>query len=53
VRPTVQLPFLGLALGYLMLPVLHHVRWDGRPVRAALQVPLVLIVIGLGSAASR
>ena len=45
---TVQLPFLGLALGYLMLPILHHVRWDSRPVRVALQVPLILIVIGLG-----
>jgi cellulose synthase/poly-beta-1,6-N-acetylglucosamine synthase-like glycosyltransferase len=44
---TVQLPFLGLALGYLMLPILHHVRWDRRPVRAALQLPLMLILIGL------
>lgn len=44
---TVQLPFLGLALGYLMLPILHHVRWDCRPVRAALQVPLSLIIVGL------
>ena len=44
---TVQLPFLGLALGYLMLPILHHVRWGSRPVRAVLQVPLALIVVGL------
>jgi len=44
---TVQLPFLGLALGYLMLPILHHVPWDRRPVRVALQVPLSLILVGL------
>jgi cellulose synthase/poly-beta-1,6-N-acetylglucosamine synthase-like glycosyltransferase len=44
---TVQLPFLGLALGYLMLPVLHHVRWDWLPVQAAIQLPLILIVLGV------
>jgi hypothetical protein len=44
---TVQLPFLGLALGYLMLPVLHHVRWDWLPVRAAIQLPLILIIVGV------
>ena len=44
---TVQLPFLGLALGYLMLPVLHHARWDWLPVQAAIQVPLALIIIGV------
>lgn len=44
---TVQLPFLGLALGYLMLPILHNVRWDCRPVQAAIQVPLSLIIVGV------
>jgi hypothetical protein len=44
---TVQLPFLGLALGYLMLPILHHVSWDCRAVRAAIQVPLSLIIVGM------
>jgi len=44
---TVQLPFLGLALGYLMLPILHHVPWDCRPVRMAIQVPLALIILGV------
>ena len=44
---TVQLPFLGLALGYLMLPILHHVPWDCRPVRAVIQVPLALIIVGV------
>jgi cellulose synthase/poly-beta-1,6-N-acetylglucosamine synthase-like glycosyltransferase len=44
---TVQLPFLGLALGYLMLPILHHVHWDCLPVRAVIQVPLTLIILGM------
>jgi cellulose synthase/poly-beta-1,6-N-acetylglucosamine synthase-like glycosyltransferase len=44
---TVQLPFLGLALGYLMLPVLHNVRWDCRPVRAVIHLPLILIIVGV------
>lgn len=44
---TVQLPFLGLALGYLMLPLLHHVPWNCRLVQAAIQIPLALIILGL------
>ena len=44
---TVQLPFLGLALGYLMLPILHQVPWDCWPVRIAIQVPLSLIIVGV------
>ncbi len=44
---TVQLPFLGLALGYLMLPILHHVPWNCRPVRALIQLPLALILLGM------
>ena len=45
---TVQLPFLGLALGYLMLPILHNVPWDSRPVRVAVHLPLALIIVGVG-----
>jgi membrane glycosyltransferase len=44
---SVQLPFLGLALGYFMLPLLHHTDWNSRPVRAMVQVPFVLIVTGV------
>lgn len=44
---TVQLPFLGLALGYLMLPILHHVSWARRAVQAVIQVPLCLIIVGM------
>jgi cellulose synthase/poly-beta-1,6-N-acetylglucosamine synthase-like glycosyltransferase len=44
---SVQLPFLGLALGYFMLPLLHHCDWNTRAVRAVAQVPFVLIVTGV------
>ncbi|HKZ72755.1 MAG TPA: glycosyltransferase [Steroidobacteraceae bacterium] len=44
---SVQLPFLGLALGYFMLPLLHHCDWNARPVQAVVQVPFVLIVAGV------
>src|SRR5690348_8368100 len=44
---TVQIPFLGLALGYLMLPLLHHCSWGTAVVRVLVQVPLVLIALGL------
>ncbi len=44
---TAQLPFLGLALGYLLLPLLHHWRWDAPHVRALVHVPFVLIVTGI------
>lgn len=44
---TVQLPFLGLALGYFMLPLLHHCRWDAPGVRAVVQIPFCLILLGV------
>jgi membrane glycosyltransferase len=44
---TVQLPFLGLALGYLLLPLLHHWRWDSHGVRLLVQLPLALMALGV------
>jgi cellulose synthase/poly-beta-1,6-N-acetylglucosamine synthase-like glycosyltransferase len=44
---TVQLPFLGLALGYLMLPLLHHWRWESPAVRMMVHLPFALIVLGV------
>lgn len=44
---TVQLPFLGLALGYLMLPLLHHWDWQSPVVRALVYLPFGLIVTGI------
>jgi cellulose synthase/poly-beta-1,6-N-acetylglucosamine synthase-like glycosyltransferase len=45
---TFQVPFLGLALGYLMFPVMHHIRWDSLGARALVQIPFALIVSGFG-----
>jgi cellulose synthase/poly-beta-1,6-N-acetylglucosamine synthase-like glycosyltransferase len=45
---TFQLPFLGLALGYLMFPMLHHMRWDSLTARALVHLPFALIVSGFG-----
>lgn len=44
---SLQIAFLGLALAYLMLPLLHHVRWDAPLVRAVVYVPLALILTGV------
>lgn len=45
---TMQIPFLGLAIGYLMLPLLHHWRWETGAVRLLVHVPFFLIVTGIG-----
>ena len=44
---TVQLPFLGLAMAYLMLPLLHHLTWEARGVQVLVQIPFFLIVTGV------
>ncbi|BDG03692.1 glycosyltransferase [Anaeromyxobacter oryzae] len=44
---TFQISFLGLALGFLLLPVLHHVSWSSTWVRALVYVPFVFVVLGV------
>ncbi len=39
--------FLGLALGFVMLPVLHHVAWEHPMVQRLLYLPFSLILGGL------
>jgi len=43
----VQLSALGLALGFLLLPLAHHLRWENRLLRALINLPLTLVVGGL------
>jgi cellulose synthase/poly-beta-1,6-N-acetylglucosamine synthase-like glycosyltransferase len=43
----VQVSFLGLALGFILLPVLHHVPWGHPAVQAVVYVPFMLILCGL------
>jgi cellulose synthase/poly-beta-1,6-N-acetylglucosamine synthase-like glycosyltransferase len=44
---TAQVSFLGLSFGFLLLPLLHHVRWERRAVQALVYVPFTLIFLGL------
>lgn len=43
----VQISFLGLALAFILLPVLHHVAWEHPFVRWAVYVPFLLILAGM------
>ncbi len=43
----VQVSFLGLALGFILMPVLHHFRWDNRIIQRLVYVPFGLILSGI------
>ncbi len=43
----VQLSFLGLAVAFVMLPLLHHVPWEHPLVQRLVYLPFVLILGGL------
>ncbi|MDP5169244.1 MAG: glycosyltransferase [Bacteroidia bacterium] len=43
-----QVSFLGLCLGFILLPVMHHVKWENSWIRKLVYLPFVLILIGLG-----
>lgn len=45
---TAQVSFLGLSLGYLLLPAAHRLGWDGRLMGALSWLPFAFIVLGLG-----
>jgi cellulose synthase/poly-beta-1,6-N-acetylglucosamine synthase-like glycosyltransferase len=42
-----QVAFLGLSIGFMLLPVLHHVRWEHRLLRLLVHVPLTFILLGI------
>ncbi|MBK8967539.1 MAG: glycosyltransferase [Saprospiraceae bacterium] len=42
-----QISFMGLCLAFLLLPLLHHMKWESRFVRAVVFVPFVLIMLGV------
>ncbi|RMG68924.1 MAG: glycosyltransferase [Bacteroidetes bacterium] len=42
-----QVSFLGLCLAFILLPLMHHLRWEHRLVRGLVYVPFALIVVGL------
>ncbi len=42
-----QFSFFGLCLAFLLLPVMHHLGWTHRLVRAAVYLPFLLIISGI------
>jgi cellulose synthase/poly-beta-1,6-N-acetylglucosamine synthase-like glycosyltransferase len=43
-----QVGFLGVALGFLLLPAMHSLGWEHRLVRTVVWVPFTLMVLGIG-----
>ena len=44
---TFQVSFLGLSLGFILLPVLHHKRWENPLLRMLVHVPFAFILLGI------
>lgn len=42
-----QVSFLGLCLAFLLLPLMHHLKWENRWVRKVVYLPFILILTGL------
>ncbi len=42
-----QISFIGLCLAFLLLPVLHHFKWEHRLIRGLVYIPFVLIILGV------
>lgn len=42
-----QISFAGLCLGLLLLPLLHHIRWDAKWLKPVVYLPFVLIMLGV------
>jgi cellulose synthase/poly-beta-1,6-N-acetylglucosamine synthase-like glycosyltransferase len=44
---TMQLSFLGVAIGFILLPLLNGIRWDHPVMQTLVYLPFLLIVSGL------
>jgi uncharacterized membrane protein (UPF0136 family) len=42
-----QISFMGLCLAFLLLPLLHHFKWENRFIKAVVYVPFLLIMLGV------
>jgi cellulose synthase/poly-beta-1,6-N-acetylglucosamine synthase-like glycosyltransferase/uncharacterized membrane protein (UPF0136 family) len=42
-----QISFMGLCLAFLLLPLMHHLKWESRFVRGLVYVPFALIMLGV------
>ncbi len=42
-----QISFMGLCLAFLLLPMMHHMKWENRLLRGLVYVPFTLIMLGV------
>ncbi|MBL7826303.1 MAG: glycosyltransferase [Saprospiraceae bacterium] len=42
-----QISFIGLCLAFLMMPLMHHLKWEHKLVRVLAYVPFALILLGV------
>jgi uncharacterized membrane protein (UPF0136 family) len=42
-----QISFMGLCLAFLLLPIMHHLKWENRLVKVLVYVPFLLIMLGV------
>jgi cellulose synthase/poly-beta-1,6-N-acetylglucosamine synthase-like glycosyltransferase len=42
-----QISFLGLALGFMLLPIMHHISWENRFIQKLIYLPISFLVVGL------
>ena len=42
-----QISFMGLCLAFLLLPLMHHLKWENRFVKNLVYVPFLLIMLGV------
>jgi len=45
-----QISFLGLCLAFILLPLMHHLGWDSKLVKAVVLIPFFLIMTGVAVA---
>lgn len=45
---TFQIAFIGLAIGFMMMPVMHNIGWDNALTRVVVWLPFSFIVVGIG-----
>ena len=43
-----QVSFIGLAIGFALLPLMHSLGWSNRFVRVLVWIPFSLVVAGMG-----
>ncbi|MCB9306702.1 MAG: glycosyltransferase [Lewinellaceae bacterium] len=42
-----QISFMGLCLAFLLLPLMHHLKWENKLVKGLVYVPFILVMLGV------